>query len=400
MRNGFWITVAVIAGLMLLGTSVASAQEDQAYNIKNIIKKVRKGVIRVQGIDVTSPVVAYNPGGGSGFVFEVDYDTHTAYALTNHHVSGHSMVSAVKFWDGAQYRAELVASEPGIDVALIKIQGIPDERELSDEEKTIVPVVLGDSDQVRIGELAMGMGAPGSEDAINVNRSQPFENFLLEQTATTNVVTGRDTPLEFEIGIWNQNRSSLGFQYGTNFNYVFRVSVPINGGNSGGPLFNAQGEVIGINFYGGAWILMQNHNWSIPINLAKDFATQMLETGKFEKPWMGIDIIMPPYIKTADQYVEFAERYRPDHIEIYSVRSNSPSERAGLAKGDIIIDVDGQEFQKPEDIRLYIFNLDIGTPVSLTVSRKDSHTGRYKKLAEPIVVIIEPKRTYDSEFSV
>jgi len=382
------------------------APEQSGYAVKNIVQRVKKGVIRVQGIDITSPVVAFNPGGGSGFVFEVDYDTHTAYAITNYHVSGHAMVSAVKFWDGAQYRGEMVAAEPGIDVALLKIQGIPDERDLPADQKTIIPVTLGDSDQVRIGEFAMAMGNPGTEEGANVNRSDPWDTFLLGQTVTTNVVTGRDTPLEFEISIWQQNRTSLSWQYGTNFPYTFRVSVPINGGNSGGPLFNAKGEVIGINFYGGAFVLMQNHNWSIPINIAKDFVTQILETGKFERPWLGVDIIMPPYIKGADQYVEFVERYRPENIEIYGVRKDSPAAKLGpdgkplLQKGDIILEVDGQEFKSPEDLRLYIFNLDIGTPVTLTVSRKDPNTKRYKKLAKPVVVEVGAKRKFNAEFSV
>jgi len=396
------LTFSVIAILIVLGIAPAWAQtpEMEATEVGDVIRKVRKGVIRVEGVTIDYAVATGLYGGGSGFIFEVDYDNGTAYGITNHHVSGDASVVAVTFWDDAQYRGELVATEPGIDIALIKIVGIPDERNLPDDEKTIVPVVLGDSDQVQIGELAVAMGNPGAYEGFNIDRSAPYEAWLLKQTATAAVVTGRDTPLAFEIGIWNQQRSRMHWQYGTNFDYAFRMSVAINPGNSGGPLFNGQGEVIGINFYGGGGSLVQNHNWAIPINLAKDFAYQILETGKYEKPWLGLDIIMPPYIAGADAYMEFKERFRPDHTEVYGVRPGSPAEDAGFQKGDIILTVDGQAFETPEDIRLYVFDLEIGSTVSFKVKRLDSVTGKIKELGEPIDVVVAVKRNYDAEFSV
>ena len=378
--------------LIVVGTTQVFAQQRELMSPGDVIEKVRKGVIRVQGISIQSPIAADWGGGGSGFVFEVDYEEGVAYAITNHHVSGNTSLSAVQFWNDQQYRAEMIATEPGIDIALLKIFGIPDERYLPESERTIVPVVLGDSDQVQIGEMAIAMGNPGAREGLNVERDDPYEDFLLQQTATQAVVTGRDTPLEFMVGIWRQNQGGLGFQYGTNFDYAFRISVPINGGNSGGPLFNARGEVIGINFYGGASVRAQNHNWAIPVNLAKDFVFQSLERGRFEKPWLGLDIIMPSFIRGPEEYVEFAERYRGDEIKVFGVRANSPAERAGFLTGDVITEVDGQSFETPEDIRLYVFNLEIGTPVAFTIMRG----GREMNL----VLEVGPKRKWDSEFSV
>lgn len=377
---------------LLVGSGSVLAQAEPAESVRGVIEKVKKGVIRVQGVSIDSPVTANFYGGGSGFVFEVDYENGFAYAITNHHVSGHTSMSAVKFWNDTQYRAEMIATEPGIDVALLKVYGIPDERGLPEEERTIVPVVLGDSDRVQIGELAVAMGNPGAREGINIDRSNPLEDFLLAQTATHAVVTGRATPLEFMVSIWRQQQRSLGFQYGTNFDYAFRISVPINGGNSGGPLFNSRGEVIGINFYGGAFVQAQNHNWAIPINLAKDFVFQFLETGCFEKPWLGLDIIMPSFIRGPEEYIEFAERYRGDEIKVFSVRSDSPADRAGFQKEDIILTVDGNMFQTPEDIRLDVFNREIGSLVHFVVLRDGDEI--------EISAEVGPKRTYDSEFSV
>lgn len=391
------IACLLFAALALMAVLPQIARADfPAPNAREVIEKVRKGVIRVQNIGIGEEVASGGYGGGSGFVFEVDYDKQIAYAMTNHHVSGDAMINAVKFWDGAEYKAELVGREPGIDVAVLRIIDIPDERDLPDSEKTIIACVLGDSDRVLIGDYAVGMGNPGSMDAIQADRGNPMEDFLLHQTATDGVVTGRDTPIEFGIGIWNQNQDSLGMQYGTNFDYAFRITVPINGGNSGGPLFNAYGEVIGINFYGGSNPITQNYNHAIPINLAKDFANQIMNTGRFEKPWLGFDIIMPQNVRNEEQYTEFRERYprNEGEIWIYGVRAGSPAERAGFRKNDVIVAVDDIQFQTPEELRIYVFDQPIGKQLKVKIKRGTNI------MSDPLLVEVSPKRGYDAEFSV
>jgi serine protease Do len=386
-----FFAVTLIATLSLAGTSYA---DFSGPNSKEVVQKVKKSVIRVQNIQIDSPTASGGLGGGSGFVFEVDYDEGVAYALTNFHVSGKAFNNAVKFWDGAEYKAEMVAGEPGIDVALLRILDIPDERDLSDSEKTIVPAVLGDSDQVQIGELAVAMGNPGAPDGFNADRSNPYEDYLLLQTATDGVVTGRDTPIEFPLDIWTSNRGDYGPLYGTNFDYAFRSTVPINPGNSGGPLFNMRGEVIGINFYGGSFWIGQNYNHSIPINLAKDFAYQVLNTGKFQKPWTGMDIIMPANIRSSSTYTEFRERFKIDEIRVYGVRDDSPAEKGGLRENDVIVEVDGRKFGSPNELRVYVFEQEIGKMLEIRVKRN----GQLHR--DPIYVEVVPKRIYNSEFSV
>jgi serine protease Do len=383
----------LVVVIVLAWASMALAAERPMLSVAEVVQKVKKGVVRIEILNIGSETASGEWGGGSGFVFEVDYDKGEAYAITNHHVAGIAAVCQITFWNGASYHGELVAHEPGIDVALVRIVGIPDERDLPDSEKTIIPCVLGDSDQVQIGEAGIAMGNPGANEAINTSRGDPLTTLLLDQNVTSNVVTGRDTPLEFCVGIWRQNRGDLGWQYGTNIDYAFRMSTAINGGNSGGPLFNSRGEVIGINFYGGGFFLAQNSNHAIPINLAKDFVFQIMQTGKFEKPWLGMDIIMPPYIKSAEYYVEFKERYRSNKLVLYGVRKDSPASRGGIRKDDIILEIDGQKFKTPEDVRLYVFSLEIGQQVKIVVERKG-------KKQDPIILEVSPKRGYDAEFSV
>lgn len=386
----------VAAGVVVLMAGNALAM--QAPPTAEVVKKVKKSVIRIQGIQLADPVASGGYGGGSGVVFQIDYDNGVAYALTNHHVSGDQPVSSVRFWNGAEYKAEMLSREPGIDVALLKIEGIPDERDLPEDKKTIIAATLGDSDAVQIGEHATAMGSPGAREGALTDRGDPYQDFMLQQTVTDGVVTGRDSVIEFEMDIWNQNRSErnggLGMQYGTNFPYAFRVTVPINPGNSGGPLFNDRGEVIGLNFYGGSHTLMQNSNHTVPINCAKDFAYQFLNTGKFEKPWLGLDVIMPPYVKSSGEYQEFLDRRKSMSIEVFGVRNDSPAMRAGFRKGDIVVSVDGRKMKDSLELRQYIFQQPIGTRVSFVIKRNGS------KLKSPLVVEVQPKRIYDAEFSV
>jgi serine protease Do len=394
--------IAIAALFCVALASVAQAATNPpVLDSKSLVEKVKKGVIRVQTTDVREEAADTNPGGGSGFIFEIDYDKGIAYGITNHHVAGYASSVSVTTWNGTVYLGEMVAREPGIDVALIRVHGIPDERNLPDSQKTLIAEVLGDSDKVRPGDVGLAMGNPGTPDALGVNRSDPYANFLLNQTATLNVVTGRDSPLEFAIGIWQQNRSGggdpherLGWEYGTNLDYTFRMSTTINPGNSGGPLFNSKGEVIGINFYGGGSTITQNSNSAIPINLAKDFVNQVLNTGKFEKPWLGLDLIFPSNVESPDDYIEFRERYRPDKLEVFGVRRDSPADQAGIKRGDVIVDINGQHFKTPEDVRLWIFSQDIGTPLAIRVIRNG------QLLPDPIHVNVGVKRTYDAEFSV
>jgi S1-C subfamily serine protease len=399
------LVVAMLA-VALAGVGLAHADERGGLDAKQVIQKVRKGVLRVQTADVNALDNNEAPnsvgvGGGSGFIFEIDYDNGTAYAITNYHVAGHAAYVSVTAWNGKVYNGSMVAAEPGIDITLIKLNGVPDERNLPDDQKNLVPIVLGDSDKVRVGEPALAMGSPGTPQGIETNRSDPYSSFMLDQTANLNVVTGRFSPLDWEIDMWGGGENGLNYEYATNVDYAFRMSTPINHGNSGGPLINNRGEVIGIN----TWTLVgtgafpndnlgQGHNLAVPINLAKDFAYQVINTGKFQKPWVGLDLIFPASVKSDEDYQEFRERFRGKQLEVYGVRRGSPAEQAGFKRGDIIVDINGQKFKEPEDVRLWIFTQDIGAPLACRVIR-DGHM-----LSEPITVNVGAKRSYDSEFSV
>lgn len=358
---------------------------------RDLVNKVKRSAVYIWmmtpaeggGMGILSPA-----GIGSGFIFQAVPEENAAYALTNHHVAGDTALLQVETWDRQTFKADLIATEPGIDVALIKIYDIPpDAYEVA---------VLGDSDKVQIGEPGLAIGAPGSRDSMNANRSDPYMDFGLHLTTTMRVVTGIQTEPYFYVGFWAQNgRQALGYQVFTNLPTAFVCQSTINGGNSGGPLYNARGECIGLNHAhaGGGPVINQNENYTIPINYAKNFAYQILNNGSYDLPWLGLDTVFPPTFTSAQQIAEFMERfYREGEIKIFGVRPGGPAERAGLKEGDLILEFDGKVFATPSELRRYVFDLPIGHTAPVKVQR-----GRLKLLLE---IEVEPKRRYNSEFSI
>jgi S1-C subfamily serine protease len=360
---------------------------EQSMFGRELVDKVKKGAIYIWAMSPGNSGSLQPSWIGSGFIFQSIPEENAAYALTNHHVAQNTTLLQCETWDHSTYKAEFIALEPGIDVALIKLHNIdPANYEVN---------VLGDSDKVQIGEPALAMGAPGSADSYNTNRSDPSISFGLHQTATMRVVSGKQTdPMEF-ISTRPYWQGDLGWQVMVNTPWRFVCQSTINGGNSGGPLYNARGEVIGLNHahFGAGSTVTQNQNYTIPINFAKNFAYQILNTGKYEVPWFGMDMLIPSNFTNPQSVSEWEEKlYDPTKMEIFGVRRGSPAERAGIKAGDRIIEFDGQTFPNTTDLRLYIFTLPIGKQVPVTVKR-----GGAKK---HFTLEVGAKRNYDSEFSM
>ncbi|MEP0813514.1 MAG: trypsin-like peptidase domain-containing protein [bacterium] len=371
--------------------SFAAPISKDPTSVSAIIEKVKRGVVAISPASVTSVIPTSGGSIGSGFIISKE-----GHFMTNVHVLQGAAFASVTLWDDTTYRGNLIGVDPGLDIAIGILEGCPPEK--------IHPVPLGDSDSVVPGELALAMGQPGDQTQLNVDPSDPLGNFGLKQSATVRVVAGKDTSMEFPLILYNTSQGSgvlwLGNQYGTNFTYAIRLQAAIAGGNSGGPLFNSKGEVIGINFFGGSGAYSQGHNWAIPISLAKEFYYSILKSTPDQpvirhqtRPWIGLDICFPRSVWNPDQYTEFIERYRPkDKIVVFGVRSGSPADIAGFKKNDEILQVNGMKFKTPEDLRVYILERAIDEEIEFTVRRGET-TSRIK-------VKTDVKRNYDSEFSV
>jgi serine protease Do len=254
---------------------------------------------------------------GSGFIISSD-----GYLITNAHVVDGADEVSVKLSDKREFKAKVIGADKRTDVALLKI-----------EAKDLPKVTIGDPEKLRVGEWVVAIGKP----------------FGLENTMTAGIVSakGRDLPQE-------------------NLVPFIQTDAAVNPGNSGGPLFNLKGEVVGINSLifsrtGGYMGL----SFAIPIDLAMNSVAQLKEKGRVTRGRIGVQI--------TEVTKETAESFGlPKTIGalVNSVEKGGPAEKAGVEAGDIIVKVDGREVRSSSELPRIVTMVKPGTKVTLTVWRK------------------------------
>lgn len=252
---------------------------------------------------------------GSGFIISAD-----GYILTNDHVVDNADKITVQLAGGKTFSASLKGIDPKLDLALLKI----------DTEEKLPTVKLGNSESLEIGEWVMAIGNP----------------FGLQQTVTVGIVSAKGRV----IGA------------GPYDNFI-QTDASINPGNSGGPLFNTRGEVVGINtaiVAGG-----QGIGFAIPINAAKSILPQLKETGHVTRGWLGVTI----------QHVseDLADSFGlPDTTGalISSVAKDSPADRAGLKRGDVILRLNNQKIESMNDLPRLVAEISVGEKAQVTIFRQ------------------------------
>lgn len=256
---------------------------------------------------------------GSGFIISAD-----GYVLTNAHVVESAEEITVKLNDKREFKAKVIGTDRKTDIALLKIEasGLP-------------AVRIGDPNRLKVGEWVVAIGSP----------------FGFESTVTAGIVSakGRSLPQE-------------------NFVPFIQTDVAVNPGNSGGPLFNLQGEVVGINsqIYSRTGGFM-GLSFAIPIDVAMDIQQQLRTTGKVTRGRIGVGI--QPVTK------EMAESFglpRAEGALVNAVEPDSPAAKGGIQVSDVIVRFDGRPVESADDLVRYVGNTKPGTRVQVQVWRAKS----------------------------
>lgn len=277
---------------------------------------------------------------GSGFIISED-----GYIVTNDHVAGNAKKIVVTLTNGDKYDAEIVGSDYTSDICLLKIDG-----------KNLPYLKLGNSDDIIIGEWAIALG-------------NPFGLFNINDKPTVTVGV---------ISALNQNLEPLKNRY---YRKMIQTDAAINGGNSGGPLVNSLGEVIGMNTIiysgGGGSAVNIGIGFAIPINKIKTVISDLKANKKIERDfWTGISI----QTLTDNLAKYFGLPKNTKGVVITQIERNSPGERAGLEVGDVIFEVEGEKIHNENDIRSLLFEYKTNQVITLKVLHDGKIVERKLKL--------------------
>jgi S1-C subfamily serine protease len=257
-------------------------------------------------------------GNGSGFIFTPD-----GFILTNSHVVHHASKIEVNLSDGRRYQADLVGDDPDTDLAVVRINA-----------PNLLSAYLGDSHSIRVGQLVIAIGNP----------------YGFQATVTAGVVSALGRSLRSNSGRLIDN--------------IIQTDAALNPGNSGGPLVNSSGEVIGVNT---AVILpAQGICFAIAVNTAKFVAAQLIKDGKIRRSYIGVAGQNVPLQR---RVVRFHNLPVQSGILVVSTEENSPARGAGLREGDVIVIYAGQPVAGIDELHRLLTEKSVGVRSPLTVLR-------------------------------
>ena len=253
---------------------------------------------------------------GSGFIIDEE-----GIVVTNNHVISDAEDIIVRVNGDKEFKAKVIGADPLSDIAVLQL----------DTKEKFVPVKFGNSDKARIGDWVIAIGNP----------------FGLGGTVTSGIISAR-------------NRS-IGL---SRYEDYIQTDASINSGNSGGPLFDMNGDVIGIN----TAILGRSGSigigFSIPSNSAKIVIDQLIEFGETKRGWLGVRIQ-----DVTKEIAEVENLDKPRGALVASVAPNSPSEKAGVKAGDIILEFNGERIQEMKQLPIIVARTEVGKKVKVKIWR-------------------------------
>ena len=329
------------------------AADTSPMSIPQIYQRSYKGVVEItnvmQGSSDGFGQSQQEKAQGSGWVLDSD-----GHIVTNEHVVDNAQSVSVRFWNGNTYDATVVGTDPSTDLAVIKVDA---------PSSVLSPLPVGDSSKLVVGDGVVAIGSP----------------FGLEETLTSGIVSA----------LHRQMQAPNGFT----INDSIQTDAAINHGNSGGPLLNSAGQVIGVNSQiksdsGGS----DGVGFAIPSNTIRTIADQLVDSGKVEHAFLGVSVAtIPPSVADQLKLVE--------GVELADVNSGTPAAKAGLhgstgqqtvdgdqypTGGDVITELDGQKMTTAEQLQRAIDAHKPGDTISVTYWRSgDTHTTQVKLAVRP-----------------
>jgi S1-C subfamily serine protease len=281
-------------------------------SIIKAVEKVSRSVVNIASVRMMQDQlfrVFPVQGVGSGIILD-----NRGHILTNNHVIDDTDRLRVTFGDSRQVNAKTVGKDEVTDLAVVKAEL----QELySNDEVSFHPADLGNSEELKVGQIVMALG-------------NPF-GLTGGPTVTAGIISSLNRNVQFENGILE----------------LVQTDASINPGNSGGPLINTRGEVVAINTakipYG------QGIGFAVPINAVKSILTDLIENGQVKRPWLGISTV-----KIDSNISRYYRLPIAEGALIIKVEPYSPADNAGLRRGDVIEEIDGNKIQSPSQISSYI----------------------------------------------
>jgi len=283
-----------------------------------VVEAVGPAVVSIS-IGQETPAAEFEPvGAGSGFVITPD-----GYLLTNAHVVAAAKKIEAVFIDGTHYEASVIGADPSTDLAVIRVFA-----------SKLPYAELGDSSELRAGQLVIAMGNP----------------LGFQSTVSSGVISALGRTLRSQMGRLIEN--------------IIQHTAPLNPGNSGGPLLDARGRVIGINT---AIIAMaQGIGFAIPSNTAKWVVSQLLTYGRVRRSYLGV----VGYRRQLDRRIVRYHNLKEDYaVQIVNLDRDGPARASGLRQGDLIVAINSRDVASIDDMFRILEEWPVGQPITVSVVR-------------------------------
>ena len=345
LRNGIILIITFLLGMLFLygifylfpnviGETITKVERDVTVTDEGIADAVDKVYDAVVVVNTYVNGEAYSSG--TGFVYKTE--DKTAYLLTNNHVIENADDVYVTFTDGTIVEANIVGADVYSDVAVLSV----------DEDYIISIAEIGSSEDARLGDTVFAIGAPLDS--------------AYSWSVTRGIVSGKDRLVQVELTSGNTKTPMIV--------NTIQTDAAINSGNSGGPLANSNGEVIGITSIKLASSSIEGMGFAIPIETAIEYAEQLISGNEVERPYLGIYMLD---VTSAYYYREYYDIIREANVTsgviVTDFEDNSPAAAASLEIGDIITKVDGHDISSSAYLRYYLYKHNVGDEMTLTILR-------------------------------